>query len=252
MGRPARLGARRAGRRRRFPRRGRGRADPRGRGDRGAAAAGPLLGLLQPDRGRAGPMGRRERRRLGRPPGAASRQGHRGAARGAPGSRAGPRAVRVPRRRRRADGPARGDDRAAHPDRGAGFARPAAAGTALAAPRGRGRVTRPRGRTDGSRAGDARSRPRICDGQPGAARAQRAFHGPAPPRHGCPGAPADHGIGAGGGRLRGRGPGCAPAGRLALPAGPGSAGRRDERLARGPPARARSGSAAWSSPASTR
>ena len=66
---------------------------------------------------------------------------------------AGARPVRDAGRRRRADRAARGGRRAAHPDRGAGFAGPAAARAAVAAPRGGRGVTRSGGREGVARAG---------------------------------------------------------------------------------------------------
>ena len=80
----------------------------------------------------------------------------------------------------------------------------------------------------------------------------RAADGPAAPRDRRAGTPRDHRIGTDRRCLRGHRPGCAPAGRDALPAGAGPARRGDQRGALGTAVRARSGSAGWSSPASTR
>ena len=100
-------------------------------------------------RPRRASAGRRQvDRGLGRPARAPPRQGDRRAAPGAARRGAGARAVPEPGRRRRADRAARGGPRAAHPDRGAGFAGPAAARAPVAAPRGGRRVTRPDGRAD--------------------------------------------------------------------------------------------------------
>ena len=182
-------------------------------------------------------------RGLGRPARAAPRQGDRRAARGAARRRAGARAVPRAGRRRRADRPARGGPRAADPDRGARFARPAAARAAVAAPRGGRRVTRPGGRTLAARAGSGRRE---------ASARGRAADGPAAARDRGAGAARDHRIGADRRRLRGHRARRAAPGRDAVPAGARSArgGDRTRRSPSGGPGR--SGSAAWSSPASTR
>ena len=134
VGRPAGLGARRAGRRRRQPRPRPGRAAAARAGDRGPAPPGPLAGLRDPGPRRAGALDAGEHGRLGRPARAPPREGDRRGARGAPRRGAGPRAVRVARRRRGADRPARGGRRAAHPGRRARLAGAAAARAPLAAP----------------------------------------------------------------------------------------------------------------------
>ena len=175
--------------------------------------------------------------------GLAPRQGDRRAARGAAGRGAGARAVRDPGRRGRADRAARGGPRAAHPDRGAGLARAAAARAPVAAPRGGRRVTRP-----GGRAGAARPGP----GGRQAGGGGRAADGPAAARDRGPGTPRHHRIGADRRCLRGDRAGCPAPGRDALPAGARPAGGGDQCGALGEARRAGSGSAGWSSPASTR
>ena len=146
MGGPARLGAGRRGRRRR-------RATTPIR-----VSPCPMTPASTPDRGRSV---RRPASSLGRgprplgaeaPPAGASGSdstSSRGSARSTQellDRGAGARAVHEPRRRRRADGPARGGHRAADPGRCAGLAGAPAARAALAAPRGGRRVTWPRGR----------------------------------------------------------------------------------------------------------
>ena len=143
---------------------------------------------VNPGAAAPGAVVRRERDGLGRPARPAARQGHRRAARGAARPRARARAVRVARRRRRADGPARGDDRAADPDGRARLARPAAARAPVAAPGGRGRDARPRRSSDGLQARRERRERSIACRWPA--------DGPAPARHrGAEPAP-DHRVGA--------------------------------------------------------
>ena len=105
-------------------------------------------------------------RGLGRPARPRPRQGDRRAARGAARHGAGARAVHEPGRRRRADRAARGGAGAAHPDRGAGFARTAAARAPVAAPRGGRRVTRPGGRADVRGLGRAAGKRGAAAGRP--------------------------------------------------------------------------------------
>ena len=149
---------------------------------------------------------------------------------------------REPGRGRRADRAARGGPGAAHPDRGAGLAGPAAARAAVAAARGGRRVTRPGGRAGaaGSRPGGRRS---AAAGRPMDLRL---------PATEAPALPADHRIGADRRRLRGHRAGRAPAGRDALPAGAGPARGGDQRGALGDAVRPGPDRRAWSSPASTR
>ena len=84
------------------------------------------------------------------------------------------------------------------------------------------------------------------------ARGGRAADGPAAARDRRPGTARHHRIGADRRCLRGHRAGCAPAGRDALPAGARAARGGDQRGALGAAVRAGSGSAGWSSPASTR
>ena len=156
--------------------------------------------------------------------GTGSGEGDRRAARGDAGPRAGARTVRGSGRRGGTDRAARGGAGTAHPDRGAGFARAAAARAPVAAPRGRGSVTR-----QGGRARAARAWP--CGGE--ARGGGRAADGPAAARDGRPGTPRDHRVGADRRCLRGHRTGCAPPGRDAVPARPRPAGRGDERVAVG-------------------
>ena len=144
---------------------------------------------------------------------------------------------RVAGRRRRADRPARGGPRAAHPDRGARFAGPAAARAAVAAARGGRRVTRPGGRPDAARARAGGRQARRGGGRPMDLRL---------PATDAPALPGDHRVGADRRRLRGHRAGCPAAGRRAVPAGAGPAGRGHQRGARRATRRAGSGSAGWS------
>ena len=152
-----------------------------GRGrDHRPAGAGPVAGLRRPVGRGARPLDAGGDRGLGRPAGPPPGQGDRRAARGAAGRGAGARAVPEPGRGGGADRAARGGPRAAHPDRGAGFARAAAARAPVAAARGGRRVTRP-----GGRAGAARSGP----GGRQAGGGGRAADGPAAARDRGPGTP---------------------------------------------------------------
>ena len=154
--------------------------------------------------------------RLGPAPG----QGDRRAARGAPGRGARARAVPVTGRCRGADRAARGDHRAAHPDRWVGLAGAAAARTAVAAARGGRRVTRPRRRPDAARAG------------PGCRQARgrgRAATGPAIARDRSARAPAADRVGTDRRRLRGDRDGRQATGHRAVPGGPRPAGCRHQR-----------------------
>ena len=80
--------------------------------------AGALVRVRDPGRGGAGPLGGGVDDRLGRPAGAAPRQGDRRGAEGAARRGARPRPVHEPRRRRRADRAVRGGRGAADPGRG--------------------------------------------------------------------------------------------------------------------------------------
>ena len=180
------------------------RAAARGRGDRRPAGADPVTGLRRPERCRARALDAGAHGGLGRPPGPAPGQGDRRAARGAAGRGAGPRPVSIAGRCRGADRPARGDPRAAHPDRRPGFAGPAAARAAVAAPRGGGGRPRPRGRSGAAGPG-AGGRQAWGGGRPAA--------GPAVARDRGAGPPAADRVGADRRRLRGDRAGRAAAGR---------------------------------------
>ena len=155
----------------------RGRATPRGRGHRPAAGSGPVAGLRDAvDRGPRA-LGDRRRRRLGRPPRAGARQGDRRGARGAPRSRSWS-AARIARWPTSSSGPGSGgDDRAAHPGRGARFAR-AGRGASCSGSCARSPArSRP---VDGRSSGRRVSRRRTADG-PAAAADRGADPAPASP-----------------------------------------------------------------------
>ena len=195
--------------------------------------AHPLTGLRRAVRRGARALGGRDRDGLRSEtrsqPGEGDRRGARGTARR--GAR--PRAVPEPGRRRGADRPRRGGHRAARAGRRARLAGPAPARAPVAAPRGRRR-------DEGSGRAERRA--------PG----RRTADGPAPAGDAGPATPRDLRDGAAGRLLRGHRPRCPAPGRRAVPAGPRAARGGDERGARRASARAGCGSAASSSPASTR
>ena len=159
-------------------------------------------------------------------------------------ARAGARAVPLAGRGRRADRAARGGPGAAHPDRGAGFAGAAAARAPVAAPRGGRRVTRPGGRPGAARRWAGR--PASGARRPGG---RWTCGCPATDAPALPPITESERIGDAYAVHRAR---CPPAGRGAVPAGPRPAGGGDQRGPRRAAVRAGSGSAGWSSPASTR
>ena len=218
-----------------------GRAAARGLRGRPPAATGPLARVRHPGRRGARPLGGRDDDRLGRPAGAAPRQGDRRGARGAPRRGAGPRAVHEPRRRRRADRAARGGDRAADPGRGAGLAR-AGRGASCCGSCARWPARRAAGSTgETARHGASRlARPPGGRWTCGCRRPRRRRCRRSPRPSGSGDAYAVVGLDA---RRQVVG---------AVPADARAAGRGAERGARGRGGRGGSGSAASSSPASTR
>ncbi len=202
-------------------------AAPRRRGDRGAAAPGPLAGLRDPGRRGARALGRRECRGLGRPPGAAPREGNRRRARRAPRRRAGARPVHVAPGRGGAHPPSRRGARAAHPGGRARLAGPAAPGAALAAAGG---CTAREGST-----------PRWWPGR-------RPAPGPATPADAITGPSADQRAGAARRQLRDPLARRTAPGGGALPPRAGAARCGDERHARGAATRPRSGRRAGRDP----
>ena len=152
VGGAAGLGAGRPGRGRRLPRRRPGRGAARRDRHRRPPAARALVRVRDPAGRLTRPLGRGVRQRLGRPAGAAPREGDRRGDDGPAGRGARPGAVHEPRGRRGADGALGGGRGAADPGRGARLAGPAAAGAAVAAARGGGRHEGARRRADGARA----------------------------------------------------------------------------------------------------